>query len=77
MFFINIFKRENRRSDKDLKKSNTNSGAPKKGTPEERRTDTDRRNDIGRRKGLYYSLPENQKDTVEAIINMLENRLKK
>jgi hypothetical protein len=77
VFFISIFKRENRRSDKDLKKSNTNSGAPKRRTSDERRTAADRRNDIGRRKGLYYSLPENQKDTVEAIINMLEKRLKK
>jgi|GEM_PF-5338352 len=77
MFFISIFKSENRRADKDLKKSNTNSDAPERRTSEDRRTNNDRRSDIGRRTGLYYRLPENQKDTLDTIINILEKKLEK
>lgn len=78
MFLISILKHENRRAGRDRKKSNkTSSGAPEQKTFKDRGIIDDRRNDEGRRTGLYYKLPDNHKDTVDTIINILENKLER
>ena len=76
MFFIKIFKKETRRSGEDRRKSIN----PKyleyieseKRNFQDRRSNKDRRNDVGRRSGIYYKLSDNQKDTIDTIIDMLE-----
>jgi hypothetical protein len=75
MFSISIFKHENRRKDRDRENSDENITESR--ASKDRRTVEDRRSDTGRRTGLYYSLPENQKDTVDAIINILEKKLER
>jgi hypothetical protein len=78
MFMISIFKRENRRSDNERR--NLNNPQPKNPeirTGKDRRTIDDRRNDVGRRTGLYYRLPDEQKSTVDSIISILERKLEK
>jgi hypothetical protein len=78
MFLISILKSENRRAGTGRKKANnTNSGAPELKTSNDRRTIDDRRNDAGRRTGLYYRLPEDHQDTVDTIIKILEKKLEK
>jgi hypothetical protein len=76
MFFIKIFKKETRRSREDRKKSIN----PKcleyieseKRNFQDRRSNKDRRSDFGRRSGIYYKLSDNQKDTIDTIIDILE-----
>jgi hypothetical protein len=76
MFFIKIFKKETRRSRKDRRKSIN----PKyveylrseRRSFQDRRSNKDRRSDFGRRSGIYYKLSDNQKDTVDTIIDTLE-----
>jgi len=78
VFFISIFKRENRRAGKVCAVSNDVKPIIPEGiTSKDRRTIDDRRNDIGRRTGLYYRLPEDQKGTVDTILNILERKLEK
>ena len=78
MFLISIFKRQSRRSDKERRNSNNPQPSNLEiRTGKDRRTIDDRRNDIGRRTGLYYRLPDDQKGTVDTIINILEKRLDK
>jgi hypothetical protein len=78
MFFISIFKRENRRSNKERRNSNNPQPSnPEMRTDKDRRTKDDRRNDVGRRTGLYFRLPDDQKGTVDTIINILERKLEK
>jgi hypothetical protein len=78
MFFISIFKRENRRTSSDRRNHDcAGSSSPEKRRSDGRRTIDDRRNDTGRRTGMYYKLPDNQKDTLDTIINILEKKLEK
>ena len=76
MFFIKIFKKKNRRSGEDRRKSIN----PKyleyieseKRNFQDRRSNNDRRRDFGRCSGIYYKLSDNQKDTIDNIIDILE-----
>jgi hypothetical protein len=78
VFFISIFKRENRRASADRRNPDCGgSSAHEKRRSDGRRTIADRRNDTGRRTGMYYKLPDNQKYTLDTIINILEKQLKK
>ena len=73
MFFIKIFKKEDRRSGKDRRKSaNPEFTGSERRTHQDRRSDKDRRNDLERRSGMYYRLSDRQKDTMDNIINILE-----
>jgi len=78
VFLISIFKRENRRVENDSILSNQNKSiSPERTTSNNRRTIDDRRKDVGRRTGMYYRLPDDQKDTVDTIINILERKLER
>ena len=76
MFFIKIFKKENRRSGEDRRKSINpkylESITSEKRNFQDRRINKDRRSDFGRRSGIYYALSDNQKDTIDTIIDILE-----
>jgi hypothetical protein len=73
MFFIKIFKKETRRTWKDRRKSiNPEYLGSERRNFQDRRSNKDRRSDVGRRSGLYYKLSDNQKDTVDTIIDILE-----
>jgi hypothetical protein len=73
MFLISIFKKENRRSNQARRKSdNPKHNEREKRSPKDRRDSKDRRNDVGNRSGLYYKISDNQKDTVDTIISILE-----
>jgi hypothetical protein len=76
MFFIKIFKKETRRSGKDRRKSINPKDLEylesERRNFQDRRSNKDRRSDVGRRSGIYYKLSDNQKDTVDTIIKVLE-----
>ena len=79
MFFISILAKEKRRSSGDRRKSNglKYSGQEKR-RRSDRRSNKDRRSDSERRSGMYYRLSDNQKETMDNIINILEmERMKK
>ncbi len=78
MFFIKIFKKETRRSGEDRRKSinpkylDLEYLESEKRNCQGRRSNKDRRSDFGRRSGIYYSLSDNQKGTIDTIIDILE-----
>ena len=73
MYFLSIFKRENRRSGIDRRKSSAHAyaGQERRGSSD-RRGEKDRRSGVGRRSGIYYKLPDVRKDTVDDIVKILE-----
>ena len=72
MYIINIFKRENRRSDVDRRKTGgTEFALQERRNSPDRRGQNDRREDIGRRSGMYYRLSDRRKSTVDSIIDIL------
>ena len=73
MFFISIFKKENRRSGKDRRKSKGPDAIGQENRSiQGRRSGEDRRTAVERRTGIYYSLSDNQKGAVDSIIDILE-----
>jgi hypothetical protein len=76
MFFIEIFKNETRRSGKDrresIKPDYLESPGSERRAFQDRRSNKDRRSDVGRRSGIHYKLSDNQKDTVDTIMAVLE-----
>jgi hypothetical protein len=76
MFFIEISKKETRRSGKDRRKSMNpiyfDNPASERRNFQDRRNNGDRRSDVGRRSGIYYRLSDNQKDTLDTIMAVLE-----
>jgi hypothetical protein len=76
MFFIEISKKETRRSGKDRRKSMNPKSLEDTGSErrnfQDRRSNGDRRSDVGRRSGIYYRLSDNQKDTLDTIMAVLE-----
>ena len=75
MFFIKIWKKENRRSGKDRRKSiDSPHSHPEKRKESDRRNGKDRRGDKDRRGGSYYRLSDDQKSTLDDIIAILEKQ---
>ena len=78
MFFVSIFKREKRRKVRDRRSpDDPDPNDRRKIINNGRRAADDRRKDTGRRTGLYYKLPDDQKGTVDTIINLLEKKLER
>ena len=73
MFLIKIFKNESRRKNEDRRMSlNPRYIGSERRNLQDRRSSKDRRKDPDRRSGQYYKLSDEQKDTVDTIIDILE-----
>lgn len=73
MYFISIFKLENRRSGRDRRKpDNADLYIPERRAPGDRRTNSDRRISKERRSGIYRIISEKQKEELDRIINIRE-----
>jgi hypothetical protein len=71
MYYISILKCEDRRSGKDRRESaKPRPSHSEMRTGKDRRIDDDRRGDIGRRKGMYYRISDNQKEKIDKIIHV-------
>ncbi len=73
MFLIKIFKKEKRRKEKERRKPiNPKYLGSENRSCQDQRSGKDRRNSVERRSGIYYKLPDNKKDTMDTIIDILE-----
>ena len=76
MLFFDRRKGEERRSGKDRRQlENPDYWRPEKRSGAERRKGKDRRTGVDRRSGRYHRLPEDRRNTVDAILASLEKLL--
>lgn len=76
MLFFDRRKGGDRRSGKDRRQlENPDYWRPEKRSGTERRKGKDRRSGVDRRSGRYHRLPEDRKDTVDAILASVERLL--
>jgi hypothetical protein len=76
MLFFDRRKNKDRRAQKDHRVlNNSQYTEPENRSETERRSDKDRRGRSDRRTGMYHKLPEFRKNTLDGILNRLEDLL--
>ena len=74
MFFFERRKNKDKRSHNECRvPNNANYMGPEHRSETERRTNKDRRNNGERRRGFYHKLSDQQKTTMDGILNRLED----